>query len=352
MTQPRRPSLPAFHRALTALPEFASLPVHALRHLPTKGISHDHLEIAGQPLLLRIPRFSQWGAAPADQLAYEQAAFQRAADCGHVPALHATLPVSDQLPTGALIVERIAGRPPRLPHDLGKLATALAALHDCPLPPGHNRPPLLSQTRPFAATMAAIESQAADLPAAGINAAARAALDEELSWAREYAGTETADFPVHALVGTDTHPGNFLIDNNGTAWFIDLEKTLYGAPPIDLAHATLLTSTGWDPDCAIGQLSPAQIRSFYADYLDVVGPARARQLRPWLMPMRRLTWLRTMTWFARWRARWSNQTEAARQTRRVTTHIARHIATCFEPASIRAGRGEWLGVDTLRLDDL
>ncbi|MHA1566258.1 MAG: hypothetical protein ACTSX7_13180, partial [Alphaproteobacteria bacterium] len=61
MTQPRRPSLKAFHRALTGLPEFADLPVGALRHLPTKGISHDHIEIAGHSLLLRIPRFSQWG---------------------------------------------------------------------------------------------------------------------------------------------------------------------------------------------------------------------------------------------------------------------------------------------------
>ncbi|MHA1565435.1 MAG: phosphotransferase, partial [Alphaproteobacteria bacterium] len=308
--------------------------------------------IAGHSLLLRIPRFSQWGAAPADQLAYEQAAFRQAHLCGHVPALHATLPVTGQLPTGALIVERILGRPPRLPHDLGKLATALAALHACPLPPVPERAPLLNQNRPFAATMAAIEAQAADLPGAGLNAEARTAIDEELSWAREYAGEETADFPVLALVGTDTHPGNFLIDNKATAWFIDLEKTLYGAPPIDLAHATLLTSTGWDPDCAIGQLSPAHIRGFYTTYLEAAGPARARLLRPWLMPMRRLTWLRTMTWFARWRTRWSNQTQATGQTRRVTTHIARHIATCFEPTTIRASRREWHGLDTLHLDDI
>ncbi len=351
MTQPGQTSLSALHHALTTLPEFAGLPLHALRHLPTKGISHDHVEIHGRPLLLRIPRFSQWGAAPADQLAYEQAAFRRAHECGHTPALHATLSVSGPLPAGALIVQCIAGRPPRLPDDLPKLATALAALHNCPLPAAADRAPLLSQTRPFTATLAAIESQATDLAAAGLTAAAGTAINEELRWARRYAGQETSDFPLQALVGTDTHPGNFLIEENGMAWFVDLEKTLYGAPPIDLAHATLATSTGWDPDCAIGQLSPGHIGNFYADYLAAAGTARADQLRPWLMPMRRLTWLRTMTWFGRWRSRWSNQPQAAGQTSRVTSHIARHIETSFQPATIDAARREWLGPGALRLDE-
>ncbi len=351
---PPDPALTAYHRALTALPEFRGLSPDALRPLPTKGISHDHIEIAGiaiddQRLLLRIPRFSQWGAAPAARLAYEQAAFRRAAGSGHVPRLHHTLPVSTALPAGALLVQRIQGRPPHLPQDLPAIATALAALHDSPIPPPPNRPPLLNQSRPFADTLAVIETQAADLPAADLLPAAFGALTEELAWARAHAAAEVRDFPVQTLVGTDTHPGNFLIDAAGKAWFVDLEKALYGAPPIDLAHATLATSTGWDPDCAGTGLSDRDILAFYADYLATIGPRRADLLAPSLMPMRRLTWLRTMTWFARWRARWRHETVAARQTSAVTGHIARHIAASFEPLAITAARRQWLGPDRLAL---
>lgn len=331
------------------MPEFAGLPLDALVPLPTKGISHDHIQITGHDVLLRIPRFSQWGTAPAQHLAYEQAAFHQAAGSGHVPALLATLPVSSELPTGALLVQRIHGRPPHLPQDLAAIATALAALHGLPLPPPSTRPPLISQTRPVAATLAAIEAQAIDLPAAGLAPEARSALHEELTWARTCAAAEAKDFPVLAFVGTDTHPGNFLIDGADKAWFLDLEKSLYGAPPIDLAHTTLATSTGWDPDCAGGELEPADIAAFYAGYLTAIDPGRARLLVPWLIPMRRLTWLRTMTWFARWRARWSGEAEAARQTTAVAAHIARHIETCFEPAAIAAARREWLGPEPLDL---
>ena len=37
----------------------------------------------------------------------------------------------------------------------------------------------------------------------------------------------------------DTHPGNFIVTSDGTAWFVDLEKVHVGSPAIDLAHATL-----------------------------------------------------------------------------------------------------------------
>ena len=46
---------------------------------------------------------------------------------------------------------------------------------------------------------------------------------------------------------TDTHPGNFLIDETrdgeAKAVIVDLEKALYGSPGIDLAYATVYSST-------------------------------------------------------------------------------------------------------------
>ena len=98
----------------------------------------------------------------------------------------------------------------------------------------------------------------------------------------------------------DTHPGNFIVTPDGVAKFVDLEKVHVGSPGIDLAHATLPTSTLWHPD--IGKvLTPAEVKAFYAAYLAQIGKKRAATLAPWLLPMRRLTWLRTIMFMARWR---------------------------------------------------
>jgi hypothetical protein len=45
-----------------------------------------------------------------------------------------------EIPMGALIVERIHGRPPRLPHDLPAFAEAMARVHALPVPPADARP--------------------------------------------------------------------------------------------------------------------------------------------------------------------------------------------------------------------
>lgn len=313
---------------------------HALSILTTKGISHDHWRIGDSGLVLRIPRMSQWGMAPDQQLAYEATAFRRAAASGHCPALRDIVPVGEVLPRGALIVDLIDGRPPRLPDDLAAIADAFVAIHQLPLPAPAAQPPLLSHDKPVAATLAVIEEQAAHLPDAQLSDVARAAIEQELTWAREFAAQGEPDFGL-CLVGTDTHPGNFLIDGDGMAWFVDLEKALYGVPPIDLAHATLAVATGWDPDCA-ARLTTEQTGAFYRHYLDRIGSARAGELTPWLLPLRRLTWLRTMTWFARWQAAWQGGDHPASRDAAMTKHIAAHIAASFEADAITKARSDWL----------
>ena len=183
--------LDALHRALAALPEFRDLPRRALEPLPTSGIAHDHVRVAGarvggRRVLLRVPRLSQWGSAPADHLAYQATGFARAAASGHAPLLFAMLAVSPELPMGALVVEEIAGRKPRLPGDMEALAQCLAAFHMLPLPPMKARPPLLVHHDPAAAILAVIEEQAAYLDGAGLTPSARALIDAELAWAREF----------------------------------------------------------------------------------------------------------------------------------------------------------------------
>jgi len=307
--------------------------------LTTKGISHDHWRIGDSGLVLRVPRMSQWGMTADDQLAYEAAAFARASASGYCPRLYGIVPASDEAPRGALIVTLIDGRPPRLPDDLAAIAEAFVAIHGLPLPPARQRPPLHSHATPVAATLRVIDEQAAHLPAAQLSPDARAMIDDELAWARAFAAAGEPDFAL-CLVGTDTHPGNFLIDRAGKAWFVDLEKALYGAAPIDLAHASLAVATGWDPDCA-ARLTPADVAAFYRDYLGRVGAARAAALAPWLLPLRRLTWLRTMTWFARWQAAWQGGDHPASRDAAMRAHIARHIAASFTAEAIAAARADW-----------
>ena len=308
--------------------------------LTTKGISHDHWRIGDSGLVLRVPRMSQWGMTPDEQLAYEATAFERAAASGHCPRLRDTVPVCDALPRGALIVDLIDGRPPRLPGDLDAIVDAFAAIHQLPVPPRDEQPPLQIHADPVAATLRVIEEQAAFVPDALLSADARAMIGEELAWVRDFATRGEPDIAL-CLVGTDTHPGNFLIDGGGKAWFVDLEKALYGVPPIDLAHATLAVATGWDPDCA-ARLTTDRTAAFYRRYLGRVGPARAAELSPWLLPLRRLTWLRTMTWFARWQAAWQGGDHPASRDAAMTRHIAAHIAASFEAGAIAAARADWL----------
>ncbi|NKB48142.1 MAG: aminoglycoside phosphotransferase [Alphaproteobacteria bacterium] len=336
---------PAVEELAQALAEVPIAQGRALSVLTTKGISHDHWRIGDSGLVLRVPRMSQWGMAPGEQLIYEATAFQRAAASGHCPTLRETIPVGEILPRGALIVDLVDGRPPRLPDDLDAIADAFTAIHQLPIPASAGQPPLQVHTDPVAATLRVIEEQASFVADALLSDDARTAIHQELEWARGFTFDGEPAMTL-CLVGTDTHPGNFLIDRDGKAWFVDLEKALYGVPPIDLAHATLAVATGWDPDCAT-RLTTDQVGAFYRRYLEHVGPARAGEIMPRLIPLRRLTWLRTMTWFARWQAAWQGGDHPASRDAAMTAHIATHIAASFEPGAIAQARSDWLETDLL-----
>src|SRR5260370_39921244 len=108
---------------------FAPLREADIEPMREKGVEPAPYLLPRHGLVLRIPRLSQWALAPEDNLAYQEACFRRAAPSGATPHLHAVLPVSAALPRGALLVEAVAGWPPRLPDDMTALAEALARLH-------------------------------------------------------------------------------------------------------------------------------------------------------------------------------------------------------------------------------
>jgi len=327
--------------ALRSLPATRGVRAEDVVAMTAKGVNHDHYVLRGAGLVLRVPRQTPWAGDAAAQLEGEAAAFSRAASAGATPRLEAVLPPTTALPRGALLVEEITGRVPSLPGDLPALAEALARLHSLPLPPPAARPPLPDHgvLGPFAATLAVIARQREFLPHIELAPATRAALEDEFEFARQTAADASPEAQPLALVGTDTHPGNFIIRTDGHAVLVDLERVCYGSPAIDLAHATLYTSTTWDLEVQ-SALTPDEISTFYRHYHAAIGPKAAGLLRPWLMSARRLTWLRTMIWAVRLRVL-DGRNELA-----LEPHLARHIRArlqdFFNPATVARVRAEWL----------
>lgn len=347
--------------ALNRVDGFAGTRPETLEPMPVKGLVHAHIRIRGRGMVLRVPRLSQFGFEPARNLAYQAACFERAFPGGSTPELHAVIPPSRDIPFGALVVEEIVGRAPRLPGDLPVMAECLAAMHILPVPEAAACAPLTLHTDPVVGTIGFIETQAAYLSEAGLASDSARQVEDEIAWARRFAAqAEGSDQPI-GLVGTDTHPGNFLIgtagpNREGRAVFVDLEKALYGSPAIDLAHASVYTSTMWEPDSAAA-LTRADVEAFYSHYLGCVPEALAGRMRPWLAPLRRLTWLRTTTWCLKWKVEASKPAgegsgatslwSADRMDPALIAAVRARVDDYFDPATITRIRAEWLGQDRL-----
>ena len=267
--------------------------------LPDKGLAHWHVRLPGSGLLVRVPKQSQMDLPAAANLAYQAACFARAAPSGHVPRLHTVLAPSSQLPRGALLVEEIVGRPARLPHDLPALMQALAAIHALPLPPKTECAPLLNPADPMAALLQEIDLQAQHLDAAQLPVASRAGIDALWAQLKDACAQRTQPWPQR-LIAFDAHPGNFLLRADGSAVLVDLEKARYGVAALDVAHATLVTSTTWDIDSSFA-LNSAQVLDAYACWQQTLGAACAGDPRDWWLA-RSAMWLWSVTWCAKWRA--------------------------------------------------
>ncbi len=353
-------NLPALLAKLQEIQDFGSTALEELQPLEVKGLAHDHVEVKGRNLLLRVPKQSQFAMAAAENLNYQAACFRRVGESGHAPALEAVIAPCKSVSMGALLVEQIDGRPPSLPQDLGALAECMARVHALPVPDTTQRPPLEDHPNPVAGAMKEIEQQARFLDEAALSAEARQEIESELAWARLFAAETEGQSQPQTLVLTDTHPGNFLIDPEGRAIIVDLEKALYGSPATDLAHATIYSSTTWDTD-VYADLSIDEIAAFYQRYLETIPEELAESLRPWMLPLRRITLLRAVTWCAKWRVLQSrSKTEnkhsaastedwsAENNTSDLIAHVAGRVDEYLQAKTLRRMRAEWLGSASLR----
>jgi aminoglycoside phosphotransferase (APT) family kinase protein len=249
--------------ALKELPRFAHLTAEDLEPLPAVGTAHGHVRLPGG-LIVRVAYAYEGDTGAAARLEIQAAAFRLLARSKCTPGLHDIVPPRPGLPGGALIVDRIEGQVPTLPRDLGAIAATLAVIHAIRKPPAAS--PIPRQKNPFLETLEAIEQNASRfLDKAVPDSGARAEIAEELSLVRGMALAVAKRRQPLTIALADTHPGNFIMTPEGTAWFVDLEKVHLGSPAIDLAHATLPTSTLWHPE--VGQvLTPGQVAGFYAHY--------------------------------------------------------------------------------------
>ncbi len=281
--------------AIAARPLFAGTTAADIEPLADTGLAHWHARIGTTGALVRAPKQSQMRLGAAENLAYQAACFGAAEPSGHTPRLIDVVPPRGDLPLGALIVEAIDGRPPRLPDEMPAIAVALAAIHKCPLSGAAEE--LFRPADPLAAMAAEIETQAAFLDDAGLAGEARAAIEAERAHVKKILARPPASPPV--LISFDAHPGNFLVTAGGRAVLVDLEKARVSLAGFDLAHATLYTSTTWDPAVNV-VLDAEQVAAFYDAWARALGPPAAAQA-PTLEITRRLMWLWSVTWCAKWR---------------------------------------------------
>ncbi|MGS2742708.1 aminoglycoside phosphotransferase family protein [Halomonas sp. LS-001] len=282
----------------------ANITYQSLSPMADTGLAHDHVWIHrdGDDWVARLPKQSQMNLAPADNLAYEAACYERASQGGHTPCLHGILPVSDTLPRGGLLVDAIEGRLAQLPEDLPRIAEALASLHQLPLP---SQPaPLLAPSDPWQAMREEVGRQAEWLEKADLSSDVIARVSDELE-----ALPAALPDAQRCLISFDTHPGNFLITKEGRAVLVDLEKCRYGLPGIDLAHTSLYTSTTWDLNSQ-AVLTQDEVAAFYQRWQLQVGKTPSAET---LISCRRATWLWSLTWCAKWRAQHLHSKDADRR---------------------------------------
>jgi aminoglycoside phosphotransferase (APT) family kinase protein len=308
--------------------------------LPATGTAHGHVRLA-DGRLARVAYAHEGDASATGRLHAQAAAFRHLEPAGRTPRLHDVVDPRPGLPGGALIVDFIDGRAPRLPDELGLMVDTLARIHALPLPPASS--PIPRQSNPFLETLEGVELNAMRfLDKAVPDLQARAEIADELRAMRMIAPALGRKVQPLTVALADTHPGNFIVDRAGIAWFVDLEKVHVGSPAIDLAHATLPTSTLWHPDVG-KRLTGEEVRGFHEAYFVRIGATAAAALQPWLLPMRRLTWLRTTLFMARWRVETraprdpsnSSQWSDAGLDPRMKAHIDARIDECFSPSVIR-----------------
>src|SRR5690242_19701770 len=196
--------------ALRERPVFASLTAADLKPLPATGTAHGHVRLPNH-LIARVAYAHEGDPSAAARLAVQAEAFRHLGTAHRTPRLYDVIEPRPGLPGGALIVDAIDGRAPRLPDEFDAMADTLARIHALPLPAADS--PIPRQKNPFLEILAAIEQNAVRfLDKAVPDASARADIAEELGLMRDLAPAFAQRAQPLTVALADTHPGNFIVD--------------------------------------------------------------------------------------------------------------------------------------------
>ena len=210
------------------------------------------------------------------------------------------------------------------------------------MPPGPARPPIASPANPLADVIERARTALdAYLPTAPVSAASKAVIADRMKAAEALLATN-ANLQPTALCVSDTHPGNFLIRQDGRAVFVDLEKPVYGCPALDLAHTVIDVAAGWDPDAGMNP-SRDDRAAFVNAWLAAAPPQLAEATAPLITPFRQAVWLRTISFFMRWRAESALQGpwSAERLGPRAAAHFKAHVENSLNDEAIIAAADAW-----------
>ena len=288
----RAARLPALLSALQA----AGIDPGTPELMPDTGLAHDHVRLGGTGWIARLPKQSQMQLGAAENLAYQAACFERASASGHAPRLRPCCRPPRRCPAAGSSWRRSRGAPRGCPATCRRSwrRSRRSMACRCPRRPRARR----CSTRPIRSPICWRKSTRRPRICRPRTADTRAIIERHLKALRDLAGA--AARPPQRLISFDAHPGNFLITPSGRAVLVDLEKARYSAPPLDLAHATLYTSTTWDV-ASHAVLSPHEVAQACHDWLAHLPEAERAAQRGWILPMRRAMWLWSMTWCAKWR---------------------------------------------------
>ncbi len=272
-----------------------------LRFLKGTGLNHDHIVLGDSGWLARIPRGNS-GMSSQDYLSQQEALYSAAAPSLHTPELLAAIAPADDLPHGALIVQRIEYvRKADFGRDYRAIAASLAAIHATEPPPAL----LPGPTAPGESQRGFIEAMLVpSLDSAELNPRSRALLNNALDQCYDDLSrmARSTALPT-GFIASDTHPGNFLIDRQGKAWMPDLEYATVDCPLVDTAMAVCPLARQFDPDS--NPSAPVGTgQKFFAAWLDLYSQDHHDAARRALIDMRpamgRVALVGSLGWLAFW----------------------------------------------------
>ena len=273
---------------------------YPVENLTEAGLAHWHFRLVGSDKIVRIPKQSQMNLAPLENLRYQKTCYQAMLPSGNTPRCYKLISPNRYLTNGALVVEEIKGDEVNLKKDFLKIAKALTNIHALPT---NKKTIIWKPDQPIKAMLKEVADQMVYLEQSPQSKKVSHLILSEFNEVKRKIKSLNFEKVPLALISFDCHPGNFIINEEGKAILVDLEKCRYSYPGFDLAHASLYTSTTWGKtkqELPQNLLNSKEVITFYQKWLRGMPLDHALKTLPSLLILRTLMWLWSITWCGKW----------------------------------------------------